>query len=66
MPWKSPFYSVHEPSKPEDERVYHDHTDCGPASEIHEKDRLPGKGPNGEYRQCKDCKKAHADDKAAK
>ena len=47
------FYSVNEAKKPEDKRVHHNNSSCGPGKEIPQHERRSG---TGGYRLCKDCK----------
>jgi hypothetical protein len=60
MPAMKDQYSVREKDKPEEDRVYHNNSSCGPFSEIHKDDRRDGRNS---YRLCKDCKKINDDGK---
>jgi hypothetical protein len=52
MPRVAAFYTLNEQKKPEERRVYHNNSACGPANEIPSTDRWPG---DGGYRLCNDC-----------
>jgi hypothetical protein len=48
----TPYYSVNEDAKPEDERVYHTDNQCRVGREIPKNERCYG---TGGYHPCKDC-----------